>query len=107
MQLLTPRQFCRIYFGLADLPEEVIQQEEKSFGYKTRCAIVLARILGMSKTTLMNIRYSRGIDFEGMNSQGRLILTLWAIQKRYPQKIAQLEQCVRELSSRPRRARAA
>lgn len=107
MELITPRQFCRIYFGLDRLSEEEIQEEEKSFGYKTKCAIVLSRILGMSKATLVNIRYSQGIDFEGMNYQGRLILTLWLIQKRYPQKIAQLEQCVRELSSRPRRAGAA
>lgn len=107
MQLVTPRQFCRIYFGLDDLPEEIIQQEEKSFGYKTRCAAALASVLDMSPSTLINIRYGKGIDFENMDIQCRMILSYWLMERHYQQKIARLEEHVRYLESRLRRRAAA
>jgi hypothetical protein len=105
MQLITPRQFCQIYFGLIGLPDEQIEKQESAHGYKTRCANVLARILDMSPTTLMNIRFSKGIEFEGLknNAQARLFLTVWVIQKYYPDKIHHLDQCVREIIAHPQR----
>ena len=47
MRLITPRQFCRIYFGLEHLPPEKIQKIEEEHGYKTKCAVALAQVLRM------------------------------------------------------------
>jgi hypothetical protein len=103
MQLITPRQFCRIYFGLVGLPDDQIEKEEQSHGYKTRCADALAYVLGMSRSTLINSRFCKELEFEGLrnNHQARLFLTVWVIQKYYPDKIHHLEQCVRELIAHP------
>lgn len=103
MELITPRQFCRAYFGLDGLPEEQIQEEEKSHGYKTKCSIALARVLGMSASTLRNIRYGKGIEFEGLTDQSRLVLTLWLVERRHQQEISHLKKCVQKLESQLRR----
>lgn len=107
MQLVTPRQFCRVYFGLDSLPEEAIQKEEKSHGYKTKCSIALAHVLGMSSLTLRNIRYGKGIDFEGLTDQARLILTFWIVERRYQQEISHLKKCVQSLELQLRQRTAA
>ncbi len=105
MELITPRQFCRAYFRIDSLPEEKIKEIEQSHGYKTRCADALARVLDMSRSTLINSRFSKGIEFEGLknNTQARLTLTMWVIERRYPQTIRRVEECVREISALPAR----
>ncbi len=105
MELITPRQFCRAYFRIDSLPEEKIQEIEKGHGYKTRCADAIARVLGMSRSTLINSRFSKGIEFEGFrnNHQALLFLTMWVIERRYPQTIQRLDSCVREISALPAR----
>lgn len=100
MQLITPRQFCRIYFKIDHLPEEDIQQIEKSRGYKSKCSSALAHVLGMSRHTLINSRYRKSLEFEGLSDQARATLTLWVIEKRYQEKISRLEASNRELRYR-------
>lgn len=97
MELLTPRQFCRIYFKIDHLPEEEIQAIENSRGYKSRCSSALAHVLGMSRHTLINSRYRKSLEFEGLSDQARATLTLWVIEKRYQEKISQLEASNRQL----------
>lgn len=99
MELLTPRQFCRIYFKIDHLPEEEIQKIENSYGYKSKCSSALAHVLGMSRHTLINSRYRKSLEFEGLSDQARATLTLWVIEKRYQEKISYLEACNRELRS--------
>ncbi|MDF5730485.1 MAG: hypothetical protein PUP92_21290 [Rhizonema sp. PD38] len=71
-QGVTPREFCRIWFGLADLPSEEIWESETETGYRAGCVKTLAIVTGLKERTVR--KWGTTLEFERMPECYRLTL---------------------------------
>jgi hypothetical protein len=49
---IEPRQFCRKWFGIDNLPPDEIAECETETGYRKRCVKLISKILGLQERTV-------------------------------------------------------
>lgn len=81
-QQVEARQFCRIWFGIADMSLDFIADYETQQGYRKECVALLSTITGLSIRTVRS--WGAGIRFQRMPACYRLTLA-------YALKAAEIE----------------
>ncbi len=61
---LTAREFCRLIYNLAKLPEVEILKAEMEPQYRKRCIGILSKTLNVSRQAVLN--WGSGLDFPHM-----------------------------------------
>lgn len=61
---IVPRKFCRICFGINELPLEEIAELETESGYRKSCVKLLARVIGVTERAVRT--WGKGLNFEKM-----------------------------------------
>ncbi len=72
---VTPRQFCRLMFGLTAMSHEELYARETERGHKKRCVALLARATKRSKKRVRN--WGTGLDFDRMPKDLQYVLGLY------------------------------
>ncbi|MBP5973585.1 hypothetical protein HW132_12765 [Brasilonema sp. CT11] len=74
---ITPREFCRIWFGIATLSPDEIADRETETCHRKNCVKLLARTLGLAERTVRG--WGKGLNFELMPKYYQLTLA-YALQ---------------------------
>ncbi|MCC5619430.1 hypothetical protein LC605_31095 [Nostoc sp. CHAB 5836] len=72
VEVLQPREFCRIFFGISHLSTEDIVEYESESGYRKKCVKLLAKVTGRGERTVRS--WGAGIKFEKMPECYKLTL---------------------------------
>ncbi len=77
---ITPRQFCRLMFGMAEMSSEELIATETEQGHKKRCVALLAKATKRSKKRVRN--WGGGLNFDRMPKDLQFVLGLhWERQQ--------------------------
>lgn len=60
----TVREICHYFLGFQGLSPLQIQAKEESWGYKSRCVKLLAKLLGRSTSRIWH--WGKGLDFDSI-----------------------------------------
>lgn len=82
---ISPRDFCRAWFGIANLSVEMILDFETETDYRAKCVKLLAKVTGADERTVYG--WGRNLNFEKIPEHYKITLA-YALKLATSQKAA-------------------